>query len=303
MATILELFNSGEIEVSADSPSANLRYVVLGTEDTDEVRALVDGTLPASFLGLFFNSYKALYHGGGVWEVTAKYSNKKPEGADDQKGGDQNPENSQAKSESFSFDTTGGSVKITQSLSHTHFYFDGIKTVEGTPGNENIDFQGAIGVDDDGNVAGVEVQVPKFSFTLKRVIPDPINPDYVNALYRKTGKVNTDPILLNVNGLLLQFNPGELKYDGAQGEKRNEEDWEITLKFSFSENSPLQVGQIDMYTVFDSQGRVAEKKGWHYAWVAYEDDVNQSPKKLIRKPIQLNIEQVFEETTLAELFA
>ncbi|GIW56140.1 MAG: hypothetical protein KatS3mg082_2736 [Nitrospiraceae bacterium] len=271
MAEIVEKFDSREQTVSEDNPVVDLRYAVIDTDDDSEVRALVEATIPAFYNGKPFQQYRITPAGGGVWDVEVRYGSREPK-----KPGDW----------SFHFDTSGGSAKIFQSLNTTAYV---------APDDDEIDFHGAIGVTDDGGtrkVEGVEITVPQFSFTVTRILSSPINPAYLNALEQKTGKVNSDPVVLLIDDVSYTFLPGELKFESATGGKRNSENWEITIKCSAARNrSGIQFGDISGI----------DKKGWEYLWVYYEDA--ESANTLIKKPRQVMVEQVIEETTLGELFA
>ncbi|MGE3806553.1 MAG: hypothetical protein AB7K24_17950 [Gemmataceae bacterium] len=270
MAQIIEKFDSREQTVSEDNPVVDLRYVVTETEDDAVVRSLVEATIPAFYNSKPFQSYRIVHLGGGVWEVEVRYGKKEPKQPGDW---------------SFHFDTSGGSAKIFQSLNTTAYV---------APGDDEIDFQGAIGVTDDGGtrkVEGVEITVPQFSFTATRTLSNPINPAYLNALEQKTGKVNSDTVILLVDDVSYTFLPGELKFENATGGKKSSEDWEITIKCSAARNrTGIQFGDITGVA----------KKGWEYIWVYYEDA--EDTNTLVKKPRQVMVEQVIEETTLGELF-
>ena len=78
MAVIIEKFDSRETTVGVESPSVDLLYTVIGTEDDAVVRALVEDTIPAIYAGLVFQSYHIAHQGGGVWEVSVRYGKREP---------------------------------------------------------------------------------------------------------------------------------------------------------------------------------------------------------------------------------
>ena len=65
--TIDEKFDSREATES-ESPTTELLYVVQGTDDDLQVKALVAATSPATYAGLVRDSYTIKTLGGGVWE-------------------------------------------------------------------------------------------------------------------------------------------------------------------------------------------------------------------------------------------
>ncbi len=231
MAIIIEKFESREATVGIESPSVDLQFMVLGTEDDVEVKALVEATVPAFYAGLVFQSYHIAHQGGGVWEASARYGKKEPK---------------EPGESSFSFDTGGGTQHITQSLQTVNSY--------ALPGEDPPDFKGAIGVNTD-SVEGTDITIPVYNFTETHYIPIPlVTGAYKAILFFLTGRVNAAPFK--------GFAPGEVLFMGASGSQRGQEDWEVTFRFAASPNAVnLKVGDIEGI----------EKKGWEYLWVRYAD--------------------------------
>ena len=44
-----------------------------------------------------------------------------------------------------------------------------------------------------------------------------------------------------------------------------------------------------------------DKKGWEYLWVQYADDVDAVKKQLIKKPVAVYIEKVYESALFSAL--
>lgn len=288
MARIREKNASRESTVSSESPSVELLYVVDQSEDDGVVKALIQATIPAFYGDLVFQQYSYRHLGNGVWDVTVTYGKRTPKTAGDQ---------------TFTFDTTGGTTKLTQGLEDPVAYtFQSAGPVDpGLPPPDYIPFFGAIGVtissDNVRTVDGVDVVIPQFSFTIQRVIAHPLDGNYVQSLYDLTGAVNDALLSINVSGVELSFAEGELKFDGATGSQRGADDWEITLRFAASKNASiadatdLVIGTIDEI----------EKEGHQYLWVHYEDS-NQN-NHFVPKPRQVMIETVHPKKDLSVLFA
>src|SRR5262245_52263376 len=103
MGTIFEKFDSRDTVETLETPEASSVELLYGVTDMVEddnedtnVRLLVEGTISDTFRNMAFESYRIVPRGCGIWDVTVRYSRKK------------NPQ-------TFSFDTTGGRQKITQS--------------------------------------------------------------------------------------------------------------------------------------------------------------------------------------------
>jgi len=177
---------------------------------------------------------------------------------------------------SFAFDTSGGTQHITQSLETIASY--------APPGKTAPDFEGAIGVTHD-NVEGVDITVPIYNFSETHYLAD----DFVTMAYRAilfnlTGKVN--------NASFKGLAAGECLFLGASGSKRGADNWEITYRFAGSPNrSGLVVGSITDIS----------KKGWEYMWVRYADSEDTVAKAIVKKPVAVYIERVYEEGDFSQL--
>ena len=196
-----------------------------------------------------------------TWKVKAIY---KDEDSDDPDEPDEDEETT-----SFAFDTGGGTMHRNQSL----------KTVSKVP-NDAPDFNGAIEVDNEGNVNGVDVTMPVLNFTETHTM----NGSRVTTSYKKSVAALTG----TVNGSSFRgFSAGEVLFLGASGTKRSKKPnapWEITFRFAVSPNqSSLQIGKL----------KVSNKKGWDYLWVRYADKVAENRKNVIKEPVAAYVEQVY----------
>ena len=204
-----------------------------------------------------------------TWKVKAIY---KDEDSDDPDEPDEEEETS-----SFAFDTGGGTMHRNQSL----------KTVSKVP-NDAPDFNGAIEVDNEGNVNGVDVTMPVLNFTETHTM----NGSRVTTSYKKSVAALTGTV--NRSGFR-GFSAGEVLFLGASGTKRSKKPnapWEITFRFAVSPNqSGLQVGKL----------KVSQKKGWDYLWVRYADKVAENKKNVIKEPVAAYVEQVYPDGDFGNL--
>jgi len=176
----------------------------------------------------------------------------------------------------FTFETSGGTQHLTQSI------FTRARYPAGAP-----DYQGAIGYDGD-RVAGVDIIQPVYAFTETHFLPrTTVTESFRNHLARKTGMYNNDPFR--------GFDPGEVLFMGASGVRRGdgrEDLWEVTYRFAVSQNrSGFSVGGIT----------VPAKLGWDYLWVRYADEVDDTIRQVVRKPVAVYIEKVYYGTDFSSL--
>ena len=160
---IIERFDSKEATESKDSPTHDLVYMIMNTEQYSVAKSLMASTVPDKVGDLFLDDYHIVHLGNGVWEGTARYVKWKSESQ-------------------YSFDTGGGTQHISQSISNVGKY--------AAAGFSAPDFFGAIGVTDD-RVEGTDITVPVFNFTETHYIEKAlVTGAYKLALFNLTGKVN-----------------------------------------------------------------------------------------------------------------
>ena len=282
---IWEKAESREQTIGPDSPEYVLLYGVLGTEDDGQVRQIVQEEIPAYVGHLAFQNYNLTPLGGGAWDVEVRYAQKDHTGPDsptqggatDGTGGEKDGKDqgkpSSAKSWEFSFDTSGGTHKLLKSLATRHYNASMI---------DHVDYAGAILVKKE-DVEGVDVTIPNFAFTIKASITPPLNAEWLYAMYRMTGKVNSKAVGIYARGTILTFKAGELHCQGATGSVKEDGDWEVSLKIAASEN-------VTGLTIEGITG--IEKKGWEFLWVRYKDAVKNNI--LAPEAVEVYVEQVYE---------
>lgn len=250
--SVTEKFQSRDI-VRGLNPSAQLNFVVAGTDDYDQALVKLADDAPAVFDNLPRINYGIEPIAELLWLGFARYGyqNANPTGE-----------------AVYQFDTGGGSQHITQSLRTVRRY--------ARPGFMAGNFKGAIGVTND-SVEGVDITVPVYSFSevhyKKKAFVDD---SYKSTLFALTGTVN--------NRTFRKYNPGEVLFLGAGGTKRGSDDWELTYRFAASPNmSGMIVGDIEGIS----------KGGWEYLWVQYADQEDENAQTLIKQPISVHIEQVY----------
>jgi hypothetical protein len=177
----------------------------------------------------------------------------------------------------ISFDIAGQSQHITQS----------ILTSESTaaPDFDLRDFKGAINVNTDGSVEGVDIIVPTFNFTLNYTAdPDAIDSTYIQTLKSTVGKIN--------NGTYKGFGEAELLLTRVSGSRRDNDHWDLSFGFGVSETD-------DSITIGDISG--ITKRGWDYMWVYYKEEPDEDNLYIRKVPKQVNCEQVYKEADYSAL--
>ena len=246
---------------TGDNASVEMVYILTGTSDDLTAKMLIENSTAENYNGLVRQSINLepewvdTTHSDGRWIATIRYGVRPPV---------------EVGESSFSFDTGGGTQHITQAISTIHRYAPAGKTAP--------DFKGAVGVTHD-NVEGVDITVPVYQFAETHYLPDSVvTPAYKGTLFWLTGKVN--------NAAFKGTAAGECLFLGASGSKRGAEDWEISYRFAASPNrTGITVGDI---------GGIS-KKGWEYMWVRYADAEDAAAKAIVKKPVAVYIEKVYEE--------
>ncbi len=239
---------------TGDSASVELIYVITGTDDDVAAKAALGTVAPSTHDGLVRQSRHIEPLGPELWLGRARYGKQ---------------EKKETGESAFSFDTGGGTQHITQAIATMASYAPPTKTAP--------DFKGAIGVSDK-SVEGVDITTPVYAFAETHYLANAVvtNP-YKGILFALTGKVN--------NAGFKGFLAGECLFLGASGSKRGVDDWEISFRFAASPNKTgLTVGTIVGI----------DKKGWEYMWVRYADAEDAAAKAIVKRPIAVYIEQVYE---------
>ena len=261
------------VDAKGNVTEIEIPYFVFGASDEDAALSAARSTAAGkSVRGMNLDSVEVVERiNADTWKVKAIFA-EEDDGTDDDIEDDGEEE-----TVSFAFDTGGGTMHRSQSL----------KTVGKFP-NDAPDFNGAIEVDNEGNVNGVDVTMPVLNFTETHTMAGSrVTTSYKKTIASLTGTVN--------RGSFRGFAAGEVLFLGASGTKRSKKlsaPWEITFRFAVSPNqSSLEVGKL----------KVSGKKGWNYLWVRYADKVAENKKNVIKEPVAAYVEQVYPEGDFGNL--
>jgi hypothetical protein len=176
----------------------------------------------------------------------------------------------------FSFDTTGGTLHVTQAKQHVATYPSGGDLHKGAINVKQTD-KGA-------DVEGVDIIIPALKFTASFRHPQGIvTPAYVKALASITGTTNSESFL--------GFEPGELLFLGATGSDGTEAEAEVSYQFLASANGTgLSFGDITG----------VNKGGHEYLWLSYSDEVESG--EAVKQPERAFVERLYDSANWSAVF-
>ncbi len=264
MSTEVQERGISRTTTSGRSPSTERLYWVRGTSDDLEALAALEAEVPSFYGGLPLYQVRVEEAGPDLYDGTVTYQV------------DSSTDPPDTGESTFTFETGGGSEHITQSLATISSY--------APPGGTAPDFKGAIGVTAD-SVEGVDIVVPTYQFTETHYLDDSlVTPSYKGTLFALTGRVN--------DGAFKGFSAGECLFLGVSGSKRGQGDWELTFRFASRPNrTGLSVGDI---TGID-------KNGWEYLWVRYAEAEDAGAGAIVKRPVAVYVERVYESGDFAGL--
>lgn len=250
---------------SRGTDDSTIEYIITGTRDRSSAYDALDSHAPTTVAGIPRDNISVtavsvqdnIDVSRCVWNGEARYRTVSRSRTSDP------PETGETE---LSFSTSGATRNISQSYNTTNAYGTGVTT---------DDYKGAIGVTRDG-IEGADVVIPSFSFSYTNYkADDEVDISYIQTMFSLTGKVN--------NAIFKDFGIGEVLFLGADGRRRNDDDYSITYRFE------CQPSRSDI-TIGDITG--IEVQGWDYLWVKYEEDVVNENK--IQNPIAVYVERVYK---------
>ena len=273
-----ELHSSRAVTYGAQDGSVTRKWVLIGTQDEAEVYAYVVVNTDEYWDGFIRNNIEFEPQGGLIWHVTVTYGITGQGGGESPVGSEvptevSVPADDESLGAGWQFDTGGGTVHITQSIT----------TISGTRrgGGVATDFKNAIGVTKD-SVEGCDIFTPGYEWS--RTVARPVcTPAYIKTLAELTGTVNNDA--------WYHYDQGEVLFLGASGQRNDDGKWSITYKFSVRFNQ----GNIE---VCDNL-TVPSKLGHEYLWVLYAEEVQAG--QVAPLPEAAYVEQVYEFKDFAAL--
>jgi hypothetical protein len=257
---------SGRRPSDGDRPANEVPYLILGddpeTDDSEEeARAALRAGAAATLDGLKLLGVRIEERElAGRFVGTASY------GTGNESGQKETGESS------FQFDTSGATVKVTQSKATVGRYPAG--------GGGAPDLKGVIGATDEGPPDGVDLVVPQYNFSITKYFPvETVDDAYKGTLFNLTGKVN--------DAAFHGCAAGECLFLGARGSQRGRGAGELTFSFAASPNvTGLEIGDEDPI----------DKGGWEYIWFRYTSKVvgTGANKFVAPVPTAVYVERVYD---------
>lgn len=170
------------------------------------------------------------------------------------------------------WDSTGGTVRMTASRGTSSYARTGFTAP---------DFQNAIGVRD-GEPEGVDVVVPALKLVFTYKWPQ-------NALALAYAKTLAGMVGTTNNATFYTFAAGELLFLGSTGELDATAPTEVQYHFAASANATLSIGQIANVV----------KQGHQYLWVYFDEQVDGSAQRLVKRPLAAYVETVYGASNFA----
>lgn len=250
------------IDTTAIPPTETHRYTLIGSDDPSIVNSYVIGGTPSlvtTVYGILFRQdievSRTAYN---QWDIEIPYGERPNESGE----------------WTWDFDTTGGTVHITQAKEEVGRY----------PASTAPNQLGAIAVDGD-EVKGVEIVVPAMKINVQYRHPlGVITLAQAKYLSNITGRTNSDTFLT--------FAPGEVLFLGARGSDGSDSEATVSYQFAMAANETgLTIGSI---------AGVA-KKAWQVAWVRYHDTVTSasSVDNPTRVAKHVYVDRVYDEIAMA----
>jgi hypothetical protein len=292
-------------------PSSTHKYLALRSNDEVAVRAAVlakaAADYPGGYYGLALTSADLAEQGGGVWTADLHY---RMESGEPMPGGlpgvgqpepeqppPPTPQEQQPLDENYSFETSGGSEHITQSIRTRHRVKRG--------GGAAPDKMRAIG----DNLEGCDRVFGKVEWSYSVEVPA-FSHAYLKHLRLLTGCTNEQPFFHRARGECLFLGasaqlggPGGAKMTFKFSDSPNEETIEIVPAIDPITGNPTPGGGLVVTETIDPNtgDPIPAKFGHDYVWVSYQQTQPEAGEKTVKTPYAVYVEQIYPEANFAGL--
>ena len=257
-AIISESYVSRPFTVGVRDSGRELIFDIQGAANESEVLSVLEATVPASYLGLLLDSLAGEPVSDTLWKGTARYVRLED-------------------GNEYTFDTSGGTQHLTQSLSTIGSY--------AASGFTAPDFQGAIGVSED-RVEGVDITAPKFDFSETHIFEN----SFVDLGYKQ--------LLVPHDGhrQRCQLQGAGGRRVPVHGRGRHHQG-----RHPLVDHVPvLGLGQCHRASTIGDITDI-DKDGWDYLWLRYSDFEDSGAKLLVKRPVSCFVERVYRRADFSTL--
>ena len=256
---------------TTSTPSLLRKFFLQGLGDAGIVELYVLRNTPARFRRLWRKRVKATGVGVTEWLIEVNYGTQTGTPLGDESKVDPGPNLGPA----FSFDTTGQTIHVTQSLATiSKSARVGGDTLGDAANNFTLDNNRAIGVTQD-RVEGCEKYAPQFQWTIENSRLN-CTGDYLTTLAALTGTTNRQQF----GG----FPAGSTLFMGATGRFTFDERWRVTYKFASLPNQ-TNIRVSDKIVV-------PAKAGWEYLWIGYTPE--RIGTRIFQTPDAAYVEKIYQ---------
>lgn len=274
---IRERFGSQTLSQSKTS-SGTIKYILLGTNVRDTLYAKLAATAPTTFRGWPLRTLSIDEQlANDCWAASAQYGD----------------EERQAGQFTYNFEigTENQHIEVALPVDGGPEGDDG--TFDQSPSADDINMKGVINYDGT-KVNGVDILVPKYTFSETHIIPRAtVTDSFKETLAAMVGTVHNGGTS-GGNTKFRGFAGGEVLFAGVQGTEKGLDNWEITYRFMISKNNDhVKVVGLD----------VVNKPGWYYLWVLYDDKVDGTGeyKGLRKVPKAVFVDRVYPESDFSTI--
>lgn len=165
------------------------------------------------------------------------------------------------------------------------------------PPEEDAPKAHGIGDQGEGTLDGVDVETPRYEFTVTKVFTSPAAAPSETTLYALAGTMNDAEFSVTDSRTdrTITCAAGECLFRGHEaGAARGDGGLEITYNFAVSPNRAN-------FEIPGTGITVDAKKGWDYLWCRYEQAEDDDAKRLYKKAIAAYVDQVYRETDFSDL--
>lgn len=273
-AEIFEVQTSRNVTYSWASPSADLEWIITGTADESSAATLAAATISTSYLGMLLKNYTITPAIGslpngivGIWSVKARYERV-------------------ANRVEWTWDTTGASIKRMKSISTETYIVDATAA-------EIPDYNGVIGVKDDGTAEGVDIVARACKINCSITCELGFLPEnYPFTVEDLTGKVNSDMVTISYGGFSVSYEAGEVLFQGGIISQASDGAVRVNLRFERRPNrNDVEVGDVNDIVM----------EGHQYIWTKNRIRRDGAALSLVPRPYGAYVETVYDPASFTDL--